>query len=214
METTQIVKICTALSNKPTYVKVDYDMSIDRIFNEAISTLRNSGKLLDADQLENLYKSHQIFANQIIVEKGFLLSDMKDQFKTQIVGDRQVFILELDLLTSHSGGIKYREGFVSNSSSSSFILQTKNLKPIQKQSVLHYDLMIMLFTSMDPLFCIGYDLSHYDDPLWTIYDDGEKIIGHTSMDNFTFEEWFEYLGISDDDYEIGEDSYFKDDDFF
>ena len=39
-----VVKINTALSNKPFFVKItDPNMTISRIFSEAISTLRNTG---------------------------------------------------------------------------------------------------------------------------------------------------------------------------
>jgi len=98
----RIVKIQSALSNKPTYVRVDGDMSIDRIFNEAIMNLRNSGMALDANSLEQLYKSHQIFANNLVVDKGQLFSELPTE--RQMVGDQTIDVLELNLVTSHAGG--------------------------------------------------------------------------------------------------------------
>ena len=56
-EENYIVKINTALSNKPFFIKItDPTLSVDRIFSEAISTLRNSGKPLKANNLSNFTK--------------------------------------------------------------------------------------------------------------------------------------------------------------
>jgi hypothetical protein len=98
-----IVKINTALSNKPLFVKINNsDMTIDRIFSEAIHTLSNTGRPLESQQLAQLYEQHQIFNSGKIISKG-------DQFKnlqntTQTVGDQHVIVAELYLVTSHSGG--------------------------------------------------------------------------------------------------------------
>jgi len=98
-----VVKINTALSNKPFFVKItDPTLSVDRIFNEAISTLRNSGKPLESQQLEQLYKQHQIFNSGKVIEKGNLFSDLEK--KAQTVGTQKVVVAELDLVSSHSGG--------------------------------------------------------------------------------------------------------------
>ena len=103
-EENYVVKISTALSNKPLFVKIiDQNMSIDRIFMEAISTLRNSGKPLESQQLEQLYKQHQIFNNGKVVQKGDIFAEL--QKKSQNVGQQQVIVAELDLVSSHSGGL-------------------------------------------------------------------------------------------------------------
>jgi DNA-binding MurR/RpiR family transcriptional regulator len=98
-----IVKINTALSNKPFFVKItDPDLSVDRIFSEAISALSNTGRPLESQQLEQLYKQHQIFCDGKLIQKGDLFKDLKQ--KAQTVGDQSVTVAELDLVTSHSGG--------------------------------------------------------------------------------------------------------------
>ena len=98
-----VVKISTALSNKPLFVRITDDaISIDRVFIEAISTLRNSGKPLEAQQLEQLMQQHQIFSNGKVVQKGDLFKDLEK--KTQNVGNQAIQVLELDLVSSHHGG--------------------------------------------------------------------------------------------------------------
>ncbi|MCF2139155.1 MAG: hypothetical protein K9W44_03790 [Candidatus Lokiarchaeota archaeon] len=100
---TYIVKINSALSNKPFFIKIDDpSLSVDTIFNEAIIQLKNAGKPLESQQLAQLYERHQIFNSGNIVQKGDLFSDLIK--KKQVVGDQEVKIAELDLVTSHSGG--------------------------------------------------------------------------------------------------------------
>lgn len=103
MDSTYIVKINSALSNKPFFIKIDDPaISIDTIFNEAISQLKNSGKPLESQQLAQLYEQHQIFNSGKVVQKGDLFTDLIQ--KKQVVGDQEVKVAELDLVTSHSGG--------------------------------------------------------------------------------------------------------------
>jgi hypothetical protein len=98
-----VLKINTALSNKPIFVRItDPTMSVDRIFGEAISTLSNSGKPLESQQLDQLYKQHQLFNNGKVIQKGDLFRDLES--KVQQVGEQRVVVAELDLVTSHSGG--------------------------------------------------------------------------------------------------------------
>ena len=97
------MKINTALSNKPFFVTIaDPNISIDRIFNEAISALQNTGKPLESQQLDELYKEHQIFNNGKVIKKGILFKELKRNKQT--VGNQDVEVAELDLVTSHSGG--------------------------------------------------------------------------------------------------------------
>ena len=98
-----VLKINTALSNKPFFVKItDTSMSIDRIFAEAISTLSNTGRPLESQQLEQLYKQHQLFNGGKVISKGDIFKDLES--KIQQVGDQTVAVAELNLVTSHSGG--------------------------------------------------------------------------------------------------------------
>lgn len=103
MEKNYVVKINTALSNKPFFVKIsDPEMSIDRIFSEAISTLKNSGRPLESQQLEQLYENHQIFNAGKTIHKGDLFTDLTTTH--QKLAEQDVTVAELDLVTSHSGG--------------------------------------------------------------------------------------------------------------
>ena len=98
-----VVKINTALSNKPFFVKiVDPSMTISRIFSEAISTLRNTGRPLESDQLNQLFEHHQLFNSGKIVQKGEIFKDLSKT--TQNVNEQSVTMVELDLVSSHSGG--------------------------------------------------------------------------------------------------------------
>lgn len=104
-EVIYVVKINTALSNKPFFVKIaDPTMSVDRIFTEATASLRNTGRPLESQQLEQLYKQHSIFNSGNVIGKGDLFKDLEQ--KQQTVGDQTAMVAELDLVTSHSGGIK------------------------------------------------------------------------------------------------------------
>ena len=108
-----VVKISTALSNKPMFVRIaDPTYSLDKIFTEAISTLRNTGKPLESQQLEQLFKQHQIFHNGKVVGKGDLFRDL--EAKTQSIGNQAVQMVELDLVSSHHGGIDYSKLFFTN----------------------------------------------------------------------------------------------------
>ena len=98
-----VVKINTAMSNKPFFVKItNPDMSVDRIFAEAISTLKNIGRPLESQQLENLYEKHQIYNDGALKTKGSLFSELK--MEEQTVGSSEVQIASLDLISSHAGG--------------------------------------------------------------------------------------------------------------
>lgn len=101
--TNYVVKINTALSNKPFFVKItDPTMTISRIFSEAISTLRNTGRPLESDQLNQLFEHHQIFNSGKTVEKGEIFKDLSAT--KQSINEQNVTMVELDLVSSHSGG--------------------------------------------------------------------------------------------------------------
>lgn len=103
MEKNYVVKINTALSNKPFFVKIsDPEITIDHIFSEAITSLKNSDRPLEGAQLEQLYEKHQIFNAGKLVEKGDLFKELS--LNEQKLGDQDISVVELDLVTSHSGG--------------------------------------------------------------------------------------------------------------
>lgn len=100
---TYILKINTALSDSPFYIKIDQEhMSIDSIISEAIDELENVGKPLQSKQLATLYESHQLFNQGRQVSKGNLFTDLKRNVE-QIEG-RSVEVAEIDMVTHHSGG--------------------------------------------------------------------------------------------------------------
>lgn len=54
-EENYVLKINTALSNKPFFMKItDPSFTMDKIFTEAIATLQTSGKPLESKQLDSL----------------------------------------------------------------------------------------------------------------------------------------------------------------
>ena len=75
-----IMTFNSPLSNKAIYVKVPEDnlnVSVDRLVNDTIQELRATGKPLEADQLNQLYKDHQLFGGEHgteLIEKGDLFS--------------------------------------------------------------------------------------------------------------------------------------------
>ena len=102
-EVVYAVKISTALSNRPTFVRIGSDdYSLNRVFTEAIATLRGSGKPLEAQQLEQLFAQHKLFNNGKVVQKGDLFKELAQ--KIEKVGKQEVHVVELDLVSSHSGG--------------------------------------------------------------------------------------------------------------
>ena len=80
--------------------------------------------------------------------------------------------------------LKTRSDFVTNSSSSSFIIKKINLDDDQLQAIRrHADLGEKL----------GIMYSHSD--AWEIQENEECITGFTFIDNFSFEEFFTAIGV-------------------
>lgn len=83
--------------------------------------------------------------------------------------------------------MKIRNGFVSNSSSSSFVINLYDISARQLQQIENY--------AQSEMYKKQYGNYHYD--CWIIYTDKElgTIRGTTSMDNFDMEEYLESIGI-------------------
>ena len=82
--------------------------------------------------------------------------------------------------------MKIRYGFVTNSSSSSFLIAKKVLTPNQVKAIWkHIELGHKLGISVD------------DDSRWDIEESENFIAGTTYMDNFSFDKFFELIGIKD-----------------
>lgn len=106
MNTAQVLKINSALSSRPFYVKLGTleNPSIDTIASLAIQQLNAQGKPLEAQQLEQLFDTHQIFNGNQVQGKGTLFDALA---KTRtMVGEQPIELAEINLLTSHAGGVE------------------------------------------------------------------------------------------------------------
>lgn len=84
--------------------------------------------------------------------------------------------------------MKFRNGFISNSSSSSFVVLKGKLDSNQ----------------IDKLYALINKANHeYPDTSWSFYDDGETIKGITHMDNFCLSDEIEkHKKLDVDDFEF------------
>ena len=100
--------------------------------------------------------------------------------------------------------MKTRYGFVSNSSSSSFMIDKLCLTDLQLYAIRNH---VKVAKEMLDDFFIG---SREDE--WNITETDEKIKGYTSMDNFDMEYFLKQIGvpgafINFGDYDIWDDEY-------
>jgi hypothetical protein len=77
-------------------------MSVDRIISEAIGSLRSAGKPLESQQLEQLYRQHQIYNNGKVVQKGNVFNELTKN--AQVVNEQSIAMVELNFVSSQSGG--------------------------------------------------------------------------------------------------------------
>lgn len=92
--------------------------------------------------------------------------------------------------------MKKRIDFVTNSSSSSFIINKKNLTEKQIKQILNYK------TNAKKVFPDIRNIEYDINPEWKIYEairDGvEYIIGVTSMDNFDMRTYLTRIGVKEE----------------
>ena len=100
--------------------------------------------------------------------------------------------------------MKTRNGFVSNSSSSSFVVSKKHLTTIQMFFIMNYDLVSKfllehMLTDKELLndsegWDITKELLNYAEG-WDITETETEIKGNTGMDNFGMQEYMRQIGI-------------------
>jgi len=88
--------------------------------------------------------------------------------------------------------MKIRNGFVSNSSSSSFVISTFNLLPKQIEFINNH---VEICQKLDQDVKEKYDL-RFDDS-WEITEKDGFLRGRTSMDNFNMHGFLEMIGVND-----------------
>lgn len=87
--------------------------------------------------------------------------------------------------------MKVRNGFVSNSSSSSFIIRMKDLSGSDIDAIMNH---IQYAKEHED---IGFGCT-YEDDAWRVWIEDGCLCGSTSMNNFSMYRLFEHLNIPDD----------------
>jgi hypothetical protein len=88
--------------------------------------------------------------------------------------------------------VKYRDGFVSNSSSSSFVISLDDLTANQLSKIQNH-------TSWGKQFGVAWE-----EDAWSIWTDEQNLHGNTMMDNFDMREFMGKIGVDLDKVEFDE----------
>lgn len=88
--------------------------------------------------------------------------------------------------------MKIKSDFVTNSSSSSFVIDIKNLTDAQIAMIHDHIETALLIQKKDPDINFGYP-NRMD--AWAITELNGKISGETTMDNFNMSEFLTYIGV-------------------
>lgn len=91
--------------------------------------------------------------------------------------------------------MKIRNGFVSNSSSSSFVIFKDALSKLQLDMVLNYDSYIEDIIENDKSGKMVELFEYYDTDPWRIVEADDYIFGETSMDNFSFGDYLRHIKV-------------------
>lgn len=103
--------------------------------------------------------------------------------------------------------MKIRSGFVSNSSSSSFVISKYNLTDEKIDMILNYKKWIKKFIDLNKKgedyfgkYSKKYDLkelfSHYNDSnYWYTENNDDFVFCYTNMDDFYFDEYLKYINV-------------------
>lgn len=92
--------------------------------------------------------------------------------------------------------MKFRNGFVSNSSSASFTIKKANLTLTQQVMIKdHFKTAKIVFQGEDKEHI--EDLRNSDE--WHVWEDEDNIYVSTTMDNFPMDEFLERIGVKEED---------------
>jgi ABC-type dipeptide/oligopeptide/nickel transport system ATPase component len=100
----QVLAIKSALSQKPTFMRVDDpNMTLDQAIMGAVQSLNGAGKSVEAQTLKSLYDNHTMLNKDKTVEKGDKLSALTAE--PRMVNGTEISVIEIDLITAHAGGL-------------------------------------------------------------------------------------------------------------
>ncbi len=110
--------------------------------------------------------------------------------------------------------MKIRKCFVSNSSSSSFVIHKYYLSDEQISKMLNYLEIVEKYIEKHPIPKCGYykdEIPEYDfsyfDSVWEIKEIDDFIFGETSMDNFDFNVFLRFIGLDNQDNIVWDDGW-------
>jgi len=106
--------------------------------------------------------------------------------------------------------MKTRTGFISNSSSSSFVLLRDSISIDQLEMIINIDEWIKELIKEDKqndnIDNLEDKFSYYDSDPWRIVVYDDFIFGETSMNNFSMEDYLNYIKV-DDNYVSWDEGY-------